>query len=288
MLLFYQIVEVAVLLVIAFVYAIFDVFNNRNVPNLFVYFTLIIGLAVALIFNSGQLLLLDLGIAAIIALLGYLLYRFGFLGGGDALEFVFVSLVLPLQLEPLWSSTYQFNVPFIISVMIAAGYTALVFIPIYYLGLRRKAGEKAAPTMKNVALGALFFAAYMIFLLVLKFTVGISLIGIGLILILALVSSVTIIYEKRIYLGMVSFIYPKELEEGDMIAVNLMSGGDIGAFNKKTRFGRLATKKMISDIKGMKVKLPVYRDSVPFSLFIFIGIIISLLFGNLILAIVNL
>lgn len=285
--LFYQELELAILLIIAFVYAMFDVFNKRNVPNVFVYFTIALGVVIALLANRGEMLLLDFGIAAIVALLGYALYRNGFLGGGDVLEFVFISLVMPLQSQPFYLATYQSYVPFIISVLIGAGYTSLVFIPLYYLGIKRSSNMKVATTSRSRAVGAVFFIAYIAFLIVLKYTVGVSIVGILLIVLLAVVSAITMTYEKRIYLGMVSFIQPKQLEEGDMIATNLMSKQDIKVFSGKTKFGRLATKKLISQIRNVNRKLPVYKDSVPFSLFILLGIIISLLFGNLILAIVQ-
>ena len=67
-----------------------------------------------------------------------------------------------------------------------------------------------------------------------------------------------------------------------------MDKKDIAYFSKRTKFGRLASKRLISEIKGIKKRIPVYRDSVPFSFFIFFGVIISLLFGNLILTIIGL
>lgn len=281
----YTYIPIAVLLFVSLVYAAFDVFNKRNVPNVFVYSTIAVGIAVAVLFNWSNIAL-DVGIAAAVGVLGYPLYRYGFMGGGDVLEFVFISLVLPIQMRPLYSGAYQFGMPFIVSVLIAAGYASLVFIPIYYLGVKRAGGRAYKPDGRKKMIGALFFAVYMGFLVALKYSLGLSVAGAALITLLAVVSAITIAYEKRIYMGMVSFIYPKELEDGDMIATSLIGKADLKFFRSKTKFGRLATGRLISDLKGVKRKLPVYRDSVPFSLFILIGIIASLLFGNLIFAIV--
>jgi hypothetical protein len=96
------------------------------------------------------------------------------------------------------------------------------------------------------------------------------------------------IYDQRIYLGMVEFIYPNKLEEGDMIATNLMSKKELAIFQRKSDFGRLASDRLIAQIKKVRVKLPVYRDSVPFSLFIFIGVLISIAYGNIILIMIGL
>ena len=146
----YQEIELAVLILVTFIYAIFDVFNKRNVPNIFVYLTIAVGIIIALVSNSGLGLLIALTIAAVVGLLGYAVYRAGLLGGGDVLEFVFISLVMPTQMQPFYSSAYQWNVPFILSVIIAAGYTSLIFIPIYYLGVKKSQKNANAYEMKNV------------------------------------------------------------------------------------------------------------------------------------------
>jgi len=285
----YQEIEIFILILVTLIYAMFDVFNKRNVPNIFVYATIGLGVALALIANSGLNLVICFSIAATVGLLGYLFYRSGLLGGGDVLEFVFIALVMPTQIPPFFSNAYQWNIPFILSVMIAAGYTSLLFIPIYYMGIKKpqknvqKSGEK-----RKLKSGIMLFAAYLIFIIAIKYAYGISILGAALILLLAISSVIIMVYERRIYLGMVEFIYPSGLEDGDMIATNLMDRKDIAYFNKRSKFGRLASNKLISEIKGIKKKIPVYRDSVPFSLFIFFGVVISLLFGNLILTIIGL
>ncbi len=281
----YREIDIAVLVLVALVYAIYDVFNKRNVPNFFVYATVVIGIVVAVVFNSN-FLGLDLGVAAVVGLIGYAFYRSGLLGGGDVLEFVFIALVMPVQIQPLLGGPYQFNIPFILSVLMAAGYASIIFIPAYYLGFK-KPKRNSGPGRKGIVVGAVFFVAYVALILALEFTFGISLLGAALVLVLAVMSAITMAYEKRVYLGMVSFIYPKQLEDGDMIATNLMDKKDVAYFKSRTAFGRLATGKLISDLKNVRKRIPVYRDSVPFSLFIFIGIIVSLLFGNIILAIMG-
>ena len=283
-----QEIELAVLITIAFIYALFDVFNKRNVPNMFVYATIAVGIVVALLFNSGLGLIVAFLIAIMVGLIGYALYKTGLLGGGDVLEFVFIALVLPTLVKPFYSSMYQWNIPFVLSVIIASGYASLIFMPIYYLGIKKPKNRVVSPSMKNFGIGVALFVAYMALIVAMVHTYGVSLLGVVLVLILAVSSAVTIVYQQRIYLGMVDFIYPSTLEDGDMIATNLMNKKELAFFMKESDFGRLATTKLISEIKGIKKRIPVYRDSVPFSLFIFIGIIISLLFGNLILIITGL
>ncbi len=282
-------IQLAVLLIITVIYAMFDVLNKRNIPDLVVYATIIIGIAVAVVYNYSTLWV-DLGLAAIVGLVGFLVYRAGFLGGGDVLEFVFISLVLPIQSAPYYSSIYQLGAPFILSVIIAAGYTATIFIPLYYLlGKRLMRGKSLSrPSRRSLVLGGVLLVAYLALTLAFTYISSLGPVAIALILILAFTSFVSLIFETDIYIEMTNWIYPKALDEGDMIALNLMKSNDVKYFEKRySGFGRLATSKMISKLKGVSKKLPVYRDSVPFSLFILFGVIISIAFGNLILLIIG-
>jgi len=281
-------IVLVVLLAITAIYALFDVFNRRNVPNIFAYATVVIGAAVAL--GSGWDYVFAFGVAIAVAAAGYVVYRAGMLGGGDVFELVFISLVLPVWQQPVYQGGYQFFTPFVISVAIAAGYAALIFIPIYYLGIKRRPRRHGgAPSAFGHGLrnGLAIMVCYAAFIAALYAIAGPRPVGMVIIAILALASAVTAVYEKRIYLGMVSYIYPRQLDEGDMIATSLMAEGDLASLRKKTEFGRLATRKLIRDLKSSRIKIPVYRDSVAFSAFIFIGVVFSLLFGNMVLLIIG-
>ena len=284
----YSQIDLAILLLISLIYAVYDVFNRRNVPNLFVYFTILLGVVVAFLSNSGAQLVTAFVVAIVIGAIGYTIYRAGLLGAGDVLELVFIALVMPMWSNPLVGNTYQWNVPFVLSVIIAAGYASLIFIPIYYLLVKKQPKNAPKPNRKRMAIGAVFFIIYMAFIVVMKYFYNINVLGSALIFLLAFFAGITMIYDQRIYLGMVEFIYPSKLEEGDMIATNLMSKKDLAVFQKKTDFGRLASDTLIAEIKKVRVKLPVYRDSVPFSLFIFIGVLVSLAYGNIILMMIGL
>ena len=274
--------RIGVLLLVTFIYAIFDVFNKRDVPNEFVYAATAVGIAFALALPAGEMVIGGVE-ALVIALLGYVVYRVGLLGAGDVFEFVFIVLLLPIQPVPVMVTLQQYGMPFVFSVLIAAGYVASIFIPVYYLLLVRKTDIKRGviPSAK-VAKGVLLFAAYAILLFALSRLVALTAASIGVILLIALASAAIVVFEDWIYIGMVSLVYPKNLEAGDMIAVSLMSKGDVAFFKKRNSgFGRLATGGVIADIKDVKRKLPVYKNSVPFALFLFIGVLASLLIGNI-------
>ena len=274
----------AVLIVITAIYALFDVFNKRNIPNIFVYLTVVVAFAITLTYGYGTILY-SIAIAVIVAIPGYLLYKKGFLGGGDFLEFVAISLILPIQPNPILYSEVQIPIPFIISVLLAAGYTVSIYIPIYYLS---RSARKPKIDRKRVFSGIVLLSSYAVLIALMYEISYIRLTGIIVLGIIGIASFFIIIYESSIYAGMVEMVPPSSLEQGDMIAINLMNKEDIAYFTKiSKRFDRLVTKKMLSDIRDVKKKLPVYRNSVPFALFIFFGVVISLLLGNLMLLILT-
>jgi hypothetical protein len=274
----------AILLVIASVYAIFDVFNKRNIPNVFVYASLIVAFGITLTYGIGTIEYSIL-IAAVSAILGYLLYKKGFIGGGDIVEFIAISLILPIQPATATYAAINVQTPFIISVLLAAGYVVSLYIPIYYL---RKTPKKLHMDRNRMLSGTVLLLSYAVLIAVMYLLSYINAVGVALLGIIGIASFLIIIFESSIYWGMVSMLMPKELEPGDMIATNLMDKKDLAYFkNKSKNFNRLVTKKLLSEIRGVKKKIPVYRNSVPFALFILIGIIISLLFGNLMLLIIS-
>lgn len=281
-------IRIAILLVIAIAYAGFDLFNKRNVPDLFVYACLVVGIIITLTYPLSTIIL-SLSIAAVMVVLGYIIYRKGVIGAGDFFELVTVSLILPIQPAVTLLGNFQLQFPFIFSVLIAAGYSAIICIAGYHLlvAAKNKRINKREIQRNQVYRGVILFAAYMILLVFVKYAVNISNGAVVLIFVVAVASLLLIIFEKAINKGMVSYMYPALLVEGDMIAVNLMSKKDLDYFKSKTKdFGRLATAKMIKKIKGVKRKMPVYTSGIPFAFYILIGVVISLLVGNLLLYVI--
>jgi len=104
------------------------------------------------------------------------------------------------------------------------------------------------------------------------------------ILLVAIPSSITLIFEEEITSRMVEMVHPRKLEDGDIIAFNVMSGREKAYFASRSRsFGRLVTKQLMEELRGVDRSLPVYRDAAPLAFFIVFGVFISLLFGNIVL-----
>jgi hypothetical protein len=273
-----------VLAVITILYALFDLFNKRNVPDLFAYASVVVGLAITFVYNSSNLAF-SLELAVVIAVVGYLIYRLGLWGAGDYFELLAISLILPLQPAPLLVGGNQLGLPFVLSVFVATGFAAIWIVPIYYLFFIKKTW-RMKPDMKHVVYGVALFALYLLLFSAVYFFYGFTLGRLVLILLIAIPSAATLIFEEEITSRMVQRVYPSRLEDGDIIAFNMMDGEERKFFSKYRGFGRLATRGLIARLKNVKKKLPVYKNAAPLAVFILAGVIISLLFGDVVLFII--
>ncbi len=273
-----ELIRITLLLAFAFLYAYFDVFNKRNIPDKVVYLSLAVGI-ISTILYPLKVAEISFLLALFVGSLGYILYKAGMLGLGDGLELTFISLVLPVQPTPLFNmGLSQLNMPFVLSVFISSGIVTIIAVPIYYI-IR---GDKINLKPSNIIKASIVFTSYMVLLLFVYLLFGLRIDATIFIMLMAIFSTIIFLFENSINESMVEWIYPKYLEEDDIIATNLMSKKEIDFFKSKfNEFGRLATKKQINALKNVKKKLPVYRKAIPFAVFILAGVIVSLLFGDL-------
>ncbi len=282
-------VRIAILVIVALVYGLFDVFNKREVPNLFAYASVIVGIVVVATYPLSTITVGVL-IAICIAAAGYILYKKGVLGAGDVFELVALTLILPLQPATMFGAAQLVAFPFVLSVFIASGYVSVLLIIVYYLFFApRSPLERGFKIERKKLLIALALIALYFGLIVMINLAGqITLSGVILLLLIAIPSGILLVFERLINYRMISLVYPKTMTDGDMIATNLMSSADLKYFSGRSkRFGRLVTKGLVADLKTERKKVPVYRNAAPLAAFIFFGVIVSLLFGNLIFLIIK-
>ncbi|MGC8710547.1 MAG: prepilin peptidase [Candidatus Micrarchaeia archaeon] len=275
------IIRIILLLSFTFAYAFFDVYNKRNIPSGFAYASLALAIVFTLLYPVS-IIVYSILVAAVVGIFCYLLYKTGMLGAGDGFELIFISLLIPIQPMPL-INVAQLNLPFILSIFISTGIVTVVAVPVYYL---ITAKERLHLQKENLLKALTIFFAYLILLLFMIYLFGVRLLPMVIVLLLAFFSTIIILFESSINIRMIEWIYPKSLDDGDIIALNLMSASDLSFFNKNYKdFGKLATASRIKGIRNLKRKIPVYKNAVPFSLFIFIGVLISLAIGNPLFAI---
>jgi hypothetical protein len=277
--------RIASVVVIAFIYMLFDVFNRRNVPSFFAYATVAYGAVLTILyFNIGTILLSAL-IAIAVMGFGYFVYKIGQLGLGDAFELAALSLVLPLQPRGLIGNLPTLGLPFIFSLLVCTGIAAIILVPLYYIPKSRKMKIKARMSSSDIVKTITIGSAYLIFIFFLALVIRTSIYGIAL-LIAVIAGSISImLFEKRITYMMVDMVDFRGFEEGDIIAFNLMDKNEIEQARKKVHsFERLITGELIAEMKkkDIRKKYPVYKRGVPLAVPIFVGVVLALLFGNLI------
>ncbi|MDE1846296.1 MAG: prepilin peptidase [Candidatus Micrarchaeota archaeon] len=281
--------RVPVVLLIALIYAAYDIFNKRDIPDKVAYASLVVGVLFTLALDT-QTIIMSALIALVVGALSYALYRVGQMGLGDGFEFVALSLIIPIQPAPWFVFVNQLGLPFILSIFIATGFAAVILVPIYYISKMKRAdfGKVRKGITQKMALKAvMMLLAYGALFLFITYSFGFSYVALAIIALIALPSIVVILFEKQMMLQMIEKIYPSSLEEGDIIAMDLMTPKEVAYFKAKyTKFGKLADKKLIERIAGIKRKMPVYKKAIPLALPTLIGTLIAFALGNLLLLVI--
>ena len=277
--------RIASVVVIAFIYMLFDVFNKRNVPSSFAYATVAYGAVLTVLYLNIRTILLSSLVAIAVMGFGYFVYKIGQLGLGDAFELTALSLVLPLQPRGLIGNLPTLGLPFIFSLLVCTGIAAIILVPLYYIPKSRKASIRGRMNSSDAVKAITIGLVYAIFIFFLVLVIRISAYGIAL-LIAVMAGSISImLFEKRITYMMVDRVDYRGFEEGDIIAFNLMGKDEIEQARRKVHsFDRLITRELIEEMKkkDMRKKYPVYKRAVPLAAPIFVGAVLALLFGNLI------
>lgn len=284
------VLRIVSLVVVALIYMLFDVFNKRNVPSFFAYATVVYGVILTISYFNVATILTSGAIALVVLGAGYLVYKVGQLGFADVIEFVALSLIFPLQKGSIliyYSAQYSF--PFLVSVAVNTGIVAIILAPIFYIPeARKRLGVPLSSliTRRDLLKSLLLSTIYLVFILFVFLYTPISYIGVLILILILVSSSMLILFSTPMAESLVQYLSVDKFEEGDMIDLNLMGAKKVSKMRKRIKdFGGLVTNSLISKMKKAKIKekFPVYREGIPFALFIFIGTMITILFGNVLL-----
>lgn len=288
-----MVVRIASVLVVALVYMIYDVYNKRVLPDWFAYSTLFYGLLLTLLLIHPYSILESLLIAGGIFCIGYLVYRLGQLGLGDVIEFVAISLMLPFQQTPILVNVLQYNFPFLLSIIIASGMAAFVLVPLYYIPKAVKLSKKSILNdvrPKEFTKSMLIGLSYVVLIAALSIVGVINIYGIILFAIFTFGSVFSAMFETPMAKAIIVMANADSLSPSDMVAFSLLSKPEKSKLSSEIKsFSRVVTKEMITEMKkkDIKTKLPVYKEGIPFAIPIFIGIVISILLGNLFILVIH-
>lgn len=262
----------------------YDLWNNKNIPNWLLYGFMLAAFVVNIAAYDGVLTTYAILIAAVIFGIAYLLYRAGQLGGADAFIMASIALLLPVQPQSLLlaqNTSALPELPFAFYMVVASGLSFMAYMlfrsfPIALLSIRTKGAIPSGAWASS----AVIIVAYAIFA---NFASGSGFFSQSYFAFVSLVVALIVyftLFKDALNRSMVQTLPPGKVEEEDIIAVDQLPPAAV----KKYSLSRLVDSGMLLRLRksGIK-KVPVYSGLPPFIPHILIGLVLSLLFGNVVL-----
>jgi hypothetical protein len=278
-----ELIRVAIALVGSSIASYYDVFNNRNVPTIFSYSLIAIGLLLNVLTADTGFLIGSLGIVALIFIFGYLIYRMGQIGGADVLLFVAIALLLP-DAPPslLQPANLPFRYPTILSIFVLSGILAIFGISLKYIPRVFKdiiKGEKIEVSGIQFFLSLTLAFVYIMFMVIVNSMLPLSTMAIAVLIITIVCSLFLSMFRAHIAdRYMIRSVRIGEIDEEDVLALEKIDASIVSEFNLKKVLTKGEIEKL-KKIKKMKV-FPVYKNMPAFMPYILIALILILIFGN--------
>ncbi len=248
--------------------AYYDLFNKKNIPDVFLYGFLGVAFLVNLIFYQETLFWFSLAVAAFFSAIGYLFYRVGQLGGADV--FVLAAVMLLLPIHPSFENM-PFNMPFVFSVIIFSG----VAFALYVLGFFswKLMQVEAKPNLVY----ALMFIPYLLFAYVYVNSFLFSPVYFAFITILLFATIFFMMFKESLNRLLAEEMPVSQLEPEDVLALEVMNKDMIERYKLK----RLLTKEEIARLRKTRIsEVSVYTKLPPFIPFILAGMVLGLFFAR--------
>lgn len=247
-------IEYVIAIVFMGIFTYYDVFNNRTIPDWVSYSFVVLSVLTFLIFMNFEIV--KVGIFTLIFLIGYVLYKLGYLGGADVFAISGLSLLLPLNL---------IGIPTIIVLLLGSMLLTMVFVVIRFFIKNKKVKYEKNDALTSllwlVGYGALAFMIY---------NMGEMLIGVTL-FILGLINSLFALIKSNLMESMIEVIPLNKITEEDVLAIEKMDK----KFVEENKIEKLLTKNQINKLEKLGVEeVPVYTGLPPYLPFVSIVTII--------------
>jgi len=267
----------------------YDLTQNRTVPDWLTFGLVGIGMICAIItFDAASAVSVFVPVVFVIGI-GYPLYRMGQIGGADVLLYAAIALLVPYAPKGLLveaQPSYLMQLPFILSIFLASGvlFGIVTFARYAPAALEALANGKVKLTKEQAAYSLVMLAA----------GAAVSAFGIQgsmpVAFVAAVVFSVVIsvfFYVFKDFVArkfLVREVAIAQIDEEDVLAVEEMRP----ALVKKFGLQRLLTANEIAKLKktGLK-KFPVYKNLPAFTPYVLIALVLSVLFGDLALLVLQ-
>jgi hypothetical protein len=275
-------IDVRILAAVAFTgaAAYYDMFNRKWVPDRLLWAFLACAFLLNILFPDSVLFMQGCAAAAIIAAISYALYRMGQLGAADVLVMSSIALAIPYLPKPLLAPAQNVPYPFFLSVLAPTGIAFILhmlcrFVP--YIA-RQLAEGKVEFTAQKVAGPAIVLLSLAIFAFIaasfpfplppLYFAV-VGFLGIALVFFS--------LFMPEIKASMVETVPVGKLQCEDVLALEKMQ-----PLAKRLSLPPVISERTIAALKRAKAKtVPVYTGMPFFLPYLFMGLLFSVLFGDL-------
>lgn len=262
--------------------AYYDLFNNKNVPNNFLYAFL--GLAFLVNLVAFDSVATTYGVVSGLVVFGltWILYKTGKLGGADVFILAALTLLLPLQPRSLLMAPPSVlpSLPFIFSVLLASGLSFMAYmfarsLPVVVKAVSTPGTIKPMSWVSAFAIVVVYGAfAYMVSTL--------AFLSPAYFLFLTVVVGASVyftLFKDALNDSMAELVPVSKVEEEDVLPIDKMDA----ALVKKYKLGPLVDAAMLKRLKAHKGKVLVMKHLPPYIPHLLLGLILSLVVGNIVL-----
>lgn len=287
----YELLRIAIAVAGTAIGAWYDIFNRKNVPDLFLYVFLGVSLAINIFDPSA--FLQHLPVAALIIAALYAFYRLGQLGGADVFILAAIYAALPTLSTPLLAekeaagaarmqfvAAFPLSLPSILPILAIAAFlfflaTCIRYVP--FIAARIAKGKIRLRSMQ-IAQCAIIAAAYMFMLFIFMTSPLAQFLSTSYLVFLFVVMFFVyffILFKDEITTSMIRWKLAKDVEQEDALAVEHLDPKTV----QRYRIGRLVTADQLSRMRKLRIRWPVL-DLPMFIPFILAALIIYVLFGD--------
>jgi len=260
--------------------AYYDIFNKKWVPDSLLWGFLGASLLLNVVFFDPAISTQAIFVAIIIAALTYALYRMGQLGGADVFVMASIALAIPYLPKPLLAASQAIPYPFFLSMLAPTGIAFILHMLVRFIPYisHQLAQGKVKFTLQKVAGPALIVISLLIFgAIVSSLPVSLPASYFAIIGFLGTALVFFSLFMPEIKASMVEKIPTSQLQCEDVMALEQMP-----ELAKKLKLSPVISEKAIAALKHAKIKsVPVYTGMPFFLPYLFIGLVFTLLFGDL-------
>jgi Flp pilus assembly protein protease CpaA len=247
-------IEWIVAIIFMLIFSYYDMFNNRIIPDMVSYSFLFVSILIFFAFLPFEIIKIASGI--LIFIMGYILYKIGYIGGADVYAITGLSLILPLNF---------LGIPSIILLLLGSMLLTMFYVMINFFvkskEIKFEKNDIITSVMWIIGYGAL---AYMIY------NIGQTTIG-TIVFFLGIINSIFALIKSNLMNSMIKTIKIDEIIEEDILAVDKMDQD----FVREHKIERLLSKDEINKLRELGVEeVPVYTGLPPYLPFVSIVTII--------------